>query len=33
MMGLGVLMMLVVIGVPLVGIVVLVVWLMNRAKK
>ena len=33
MMGLGVLMMLVVIGVPLVGIVVLVVWLMNRSKK
>jgi hypothetical protein len=33
MMGFGFLMMLLVIGVPLVGIVVLVVWLMNRPKK
>ena len=33
MMALGFLMMLVVIGVPLVGIVVLIVWLANRSKK
>ena len=33
MMGFGFLMMLLVIGVPLVGIVVLVVWMMNRSKK
>ena len=33
MMGFGYLMMLVVIGVPLVGIVILIVWLVNRSKK
>ena len=33
MMGFGFLMMLLVIGVPLLGIVVLVVWLANRSKK
>ena len=33
MMGFGVLMMLVVIGIPLVGIIVLVAWLVNRSKK
>ena len=33
MMGFGFFMMLLVIGVPLVGIVVLVVWLANRSKK
>lgn len=33
MMGFGFLMMLFVIGVPLVGIVVLVVWLANRSEK
>jgi len=33
MMGFGFLMMLLVIGVPLVGVVVLVVWLANRSKK
>lgn len=33
MTGFGFLMMLLVIGIPLVGIVVLVVWLMNRSKK
>ncbi len=33
MMSLGVLMMLLVIGVPLVGIVVMIVWLINRSKK
>ena len=33
MMGFGFLMMFLVIAVPLVGIVVLVVWLMNRSKK
>ena len=33
MMGFGFLMMVLVIGVPLVGIVLLVVWLANRSKK
>jgi hypothetical protein len=33
MMGFGILMMLLVIGVPLVGITVLIVWLVNRSKK
>ena len=33
MMGFGFLMMLLVFGVPLVGIVVLIVWLVNRSKK
>ena len=33
MMGFGFLMMLVVIGIPLVGIVVLVAWLVNSSKK
>jgi len=33
MMGFGFSMMFFVIGVPLVGIVVLVVWLMNRSKR
>ena len=33
MMGFDFLMMLVVIGVPLVGIVILIVWLVNRSKK
>ncbi len=33
MMSLGVLMMLLVIGVPLVGVVVMIVWLINRSKK
>ncbi len=33
MMGFGFLMMVLVIGAPLVGIVVLVVWLANRSKK
>jgi hypothetical protein len=33
MMVFGFLMMLVVIGVPLVGIVVLILWLANRSKK
>jgi len=33
MMGFGFLMMLLVIGAPLVGIIVLIVWLVNRSKK
>jgi len=33
MMGFGFLMMLLVIGVPLVGVIVLIVWLVNRSKK
>jgi len=33
MMGFGFLMMLLVIGVPLAGIVVLVVWLVSQARK
>ena len=33
MMGFGFLMMLLVIGVPIIGIAVLVVWLMNRSRK
>lgn len=33
MMGFGFLMMFLVIGVPLVGIAILVVWLVDRAKK
>ncbi len=33
MMGFGFLMMLLVIGVPLVGVVVLLVWLVNRSNK
>jgi hypothetical protein len=33
MMGFGFLMMLLVIGVPLIGIIVLVAWLANRSKK
>lgn len=33
MMGFGFLVMLLVIGVPLIGIAVLVVWLVNRSKK
>ena len=33
MMGFGFLMMLLVFGVPLVGIVVLIVWLVSRSKK
>jgi hypothetical protein len=33
MMAFGFLMMLVVVGAPLVGIVVLIVWLTNRSKK
>lgn len=33
MVGFGFLMMLLVIGVPLVGIIALMVWLANRSKK
>jgi hypothetical protein len=33
MMGFGFLMMGIVIGVPLVGVIVLVVWLVSRSKK
>ena len=33
MMGFGFVMMLLVIGAPLVGIIVLIVWLVNRPKK
>ena len=33
MMGYGFLMMLLVVGVPLVGIIVLLVWLVSRSKK
>ena len=33
MMGFGFLMMFVVLGLPFAGIVILVIWLMNRSKK